>query len=73
MLRCASPRASQNLILGAKAKAVLEGRFHVDFADVQAVAVSVLRHRIAVNFHAKADQVTIEELVHRIVESVPCR
>ena len=69
----ASPRASQNLILGAKAKAVLDGKFHVDFSDVQSVAVSVLRHRVAANFHAKADQITVEEIVHRIVESVPCR
>jgi len=69
----ASPRASQNLILGAKARAVLDGRYHVDFSDVQAMAVPVMRHRIAANFHARADQVSIEEIVHRIVESVPCR
>ena len=48
----ASPRASQYLILGAKAKAVLEGKYHVDFSDVQAVAVPVLRHRVVLNFHA---------------------
>jgi MoxR-like ATPase len=69
----ASPRASQFLILGAKARAVLDGKFHVDFSDVQAVAVPVLRHRVVTNFHARADQVSIEEIVHRIVESVPCR
>jgi len=69
----ASPRASQNLILGAKAKAVLEGKYHVDFSDVQSIAVPVLRHRIAANFHAKADGVSVEEIVHRIVESVPAR
>ena len=69
----ASPRASQYLILGAKAKAVLDGRFHVDFSDVQAVAIPVMRHRVMVNFHARADRVGVEDIIHRIVESVPCR
>jgi MoxR-like ATPase len=69
----ASPRASQYLILGAKAKAVLEGKFHVDFSDVQAVAVPVMQHRIVLNFHARADQIGVAEIVHRVVESVPCR
>ncbi len=69
----ASPRASQYLILGGKAKAVLEGKFHVDFSDVQSVAVPVMRHRVVLNFHARADQVSVEEIVRRIVESVPCR
>ncbi|MEZ6103227.1 MAG: MoxR family ATPase [Pirellulaceae bacterium] len=69
----ASPRASQYLILGAKALAVLHGKFHVDFSDVQAVATPVLRHRIVLNFHARADQITAEQAIKRIVESVPCR
>ena len=46
----ASPRASQYLILGAKARAILAGRFHVDFADVRAVALPVLRHRLVLEF-----------------------
>ncbi len=69
----ASPRASQYLILGAKAQAVIHGKFHVDFTDVQSVALPVMSHRIVLNFHARADQVSVEEIVHRIVESVPCR
>ncbi len=46
----ASPRASQYLILGAKARAILDGRFHVDFADVRSVALPVLRHRLVSEF-----------------------
>jgi MoxR-like ATPase len=69
----ASPRASQNMILGAKAKAVLEGRFHVDFQDVQAVAVPVMRHRLVLNFHARAESVTADDIIRKIVETVPCR
>lgn len=69
----ASPRASQNMILGAKAKAVLEGRFHVDFADVQSVAVPVMRHRLVLNFHARAENVTADAIIRQIVEEVPCR
>ena len=48
----ASPRASQYLVLGAKARAVLAGSYHVDFADIQAPALPVLRHRLVLNFHA---------------------
>jgi MoxR-like ATPase len=69
----ASPRASQYLILGAKAKAVLEGKYHVDFSDVQAVALPVMRHRIVLNFHARADQVSTENIIDRLKDSVPCR
>jgi len=68
-----SPRASQYLILGAKAQAVLAGRFHVDFADVRAVAVPVLRHRLVLNFHARAEGVDVDQLIRRIIESVPER
>src|SRR6185437_6587625 len=53
----ASPRASQCLVLGAKARALLAGRFHVDFADLKALAAPVMRHRLVLNFHARADKV----------------
>jgi MoxR-like ATPase len=66
-----SPRATQYLILGAKARAVLSGRFHVDFADVRAVAVPVLRHRLVLTFHARADNVDADALVARVVQNVP--
>src|SRR5215217_6575618 len=47
--------ASQYLVLGAKGRAILSGKYHVDFADIQALAAPVLRHRLVLNFHARAD------------------
>ncbi len=66
----ASPRASQYLILGAKARALLNGRFHVDFEDVKAMAVPVMRHRLVLNFHARADGINADEVIRRIVKHV---
>jgi MoxR-like ATPase len=66
----ASPRAAQYLILGAKARALLRGHFHVDFADVRAVAVPVLRHRLVLNFHARAEGVDADALVQRLLKVV---
>ena len=66
----ASPRASQYLILGAKARALLMGRFHVDFDDVRAVAVPVLRHRLVLNFHARAEGVDADEVIRRMLALV---
>lgn len=59
----AGPRASQYLILGAKSRAALQGRFTPGIEDVNAVAVSVLRHRIVTNFSAEADGVSTESVV----------
>jgi MoxR-like ATPase len=67
----ASPRASQCLVLGAKARAILAGRFHVDFADLKALAAPVLRHRLVLNFHARADKVDADKLVERLLAAVP--
>ena len=67
----ASPRASQYLVLGGKARAILGGRYHVDFADIQAMAHPVLRHRLVLNFHARADQVDADRLVSRLLDAVP--
>ncbi|HEY1380297.1 MAG TPA: MoxR family ATPase [Gemmataceae bacterium] len=67
----ASPRASQCLVLGAKARAMLAGQFHVDFADLKALAAPVLRHRLVLNFHARADKVDADMLVERLLASVP--
>jgi MoxR-like ATPase len=66
-----SPRAAQYLILGAKARAVLQGHFHVDFADVRAVAVPVLRHRLVLNFHARAEGIDADEIIQRLIKAVP--
>ena len=70
LLYGASPRASRYLILGAKARAILAGKYHVDFADVQAQAGPVLRHRLVLNFHARADGVDADAIVRRLVETV---
>ena len=59
----AGPRASQYLILGAKARAAMDGRPYPDLEDVNAVALPVLRHRIVVNFQGEADGVKVEDLV----------
>src|SRR5438067_3084518 len=67
----ASPRAAQYLILGAKARALLRGHFHVDFADVRAVAVPVLRHRVVLNFHARAEGVDADTIIQRLLKVVP--
>jgi MoxR-like ATPase len=67
----ASPRASQCLVLGAKARALLAGRFHVDFADLKALAAPVLRHRLVLNFHARADKIEADGLVERLLAAVP--
>jgi MoxR-like ATPase len=59
----AGPRASQYLVLGAKARAAMDGRPYPDLEDVNAVALPVLRHRIVLNFQGEADGVKIEELI----------
>ncbi|MES2524994.1 MAG: AAA family ATPase [Gemmatimonadota bacterium] len=59
----AGPRASQYLVLGAKARAAMDGRAMPDLDDVRAVAPSVLRHRLVVNFQAEADGVPVESLI----------
>jgi MoxR-like ATPase len=69
----ASPRASQYLILGAKARAILDGRFHVDFADVRSVALPVLRHRLVLNFHARSEGIDADGLIRRLIEIVPAK
>jgi MoxR-like ATPase len=66
----AGPRASQYLILGAKARAVLYGRFYAGCDDVRAVAYPVLRHRIMTNFNAEAEGVKSEEIIRRLIETV---
>ncbi len=67
----ASLRASQYLILGGKARALLNGRFNVSIEDVQALAYPVMRHRILTNFHAESQRVTTEEIIRRLIEAVP--
>ena len=66
----AGPRAGQALILGAKAHALLAGRFHATPEDVRRVALPVLRHRVLVNFHAEAEGVSPDSVVARLLASV---
>ena len=66
----AGPRASQYLILGAKARAILAGRFAAEIEDVRAVAPPVLRHRLIPNFHAEAEGIGSPEIVQRLLEAV---
>ena len=62
----AGPRASQNLILAAKTNAVFNGKFSPDIEDVQAVAKSVLRHRIIKNYKAEAENITIDSIIESL-------
>jgi len=66
----AGTRGTQNLILAAKTRALLQGRVHVSVSDIKAVAAPVLRHRILTNFRAEADRVTVEEIIKRLLETV---
>ncbi len=67
----ASPRAAQYLVLGSKARALTEGRYHVTFEDIQALAHPVLRHRILTNFHAESEGKTTSALVDMLLEQAP--
>jgi MoxR-like ATPase len=67
----AGPRASQCLILGAKARAVLHGRVHATTDDVKAVALPVLRHRVTTTFHADASGITPDAIIEQLLEVVP--
>ena len=67
----ASVRAAQYLILGAKARALTSGRYHVSFEDVRALTHPVLRHRIITNFDAQSEGVTTDQIVDRLLQQVP--
>ena len=66
----ASVRAAQYLVLGGKARALTNGRYHVSFDDIRAMAHPVLRHRIITNFHAQSEGITTDILVDRLLEAV---
>jgi MoxR-like ATPase len=68
----ASPRACLCLILGGKARAILRGRFHVAIEDIRALAPSVIRHRMGLNFAAHAEGISTDDVVRRLLESIPC-
>jgi len=65
-----SVRAAQYLVLGAKARALTSGRYHVSFDDIRAMAHPVLRHRVLTNFHAQSEAITTDTLIDRLLEAV---
>jgi MoxR-like ATPase len=67
----AGPRASQYLILGGKARAILHGRLHVTTDDVRAVAYPVLRHRLVTTFNADAEGVTRDDIIAKLIHAIP--
>ncbi|HLH17303.1 MAG TPA: MoxR family ATPase [Bryobacteraceae bacterium] len=64
----ASVRAAQFLVLAAKARALMKGRYHVTFEDVRALYIPVLRHRILLNFHAESDRLRQDDILKRVLE-----
>jgi len=67
----AGPRAGQALVLGAKARALLDGRSVASLDDIRAVALPVLRHRVLLNFQAEADGIEADQVVNQLLEAVP--
>jgi MoxR-like ATPase len=67
----AGPRASQYLVLGAKTRAVLMGRFAPGIEDVKAVALAVLRHRIVTNFTAEAEGIKPDRIIEDLLRTIP--
>jgi MoxR-like ATPase len=67
----ASTRAPQHLILGGKARALMDGRYNVSFEDIRALAKPVLRHRVLMNFHAESEKVTSDQVIEKLLSAVP--
>jgi len=67
----ASVRAAQFLVLSAKARALMRGRYHVTYDDVRSLYTPVLRHRILLNFHAESDRLKQDDILKRVLESKP--
>ena len=66
----ASLRASQYLIIGAKVRALFNGRMHISATDVRALAAPVMRHRVLTNFHAEAEKITSEDITRQLLDYV---
>jgi MoxR-like ATPase len=69
----AGPRASQALILGAKARALLNGRLAVDASDVVRIAKPILRHRVLLNFQAEAEGVKPDDVIEKLLQGAAAR
>jgi MoxR-like ATPase len=63
----AGPRASQNLVLAAKTHAASRGKYSPDIEDIQAVAISILRHRVVRNYKAEAENISIEDIIQKLL------
>ena len=66
-----SPRGAQSMILGAKGNALVEGRVHVSYADIETIIFPALRHRLILNFQAEAENVTTDQLIAEVMKQVP--
>ena len=64
-------RASQAMVRGAKARALMHGRYHASIKDVQALAKPILRHRVMTNFYAESERITPDTIIDRLIETVP--
>lgn len=69
--RLSAARACQQLVLAAKARALLQGRYHVTRDDVETLALPVLRHRIVPTFNAEAEGVSVDDLIRRLLRELP--
>jgi MoxR-like ATPase len=69
----ASPRAAQALILGAKCRALLDGRAAVSVDDIRSIALPALRHRIILNFEGEAEGITTDAVVENLVSTLPLK
>jgi MoxR-like ATPase len=67
------PRACQTIIMAAKVRALLQGRFHVTLDDIEALAHPILRHRLVPTFNAEAEGITVDAIIDQILEAVPRR
>ena len=67
----AGPRASQQIVLASKVRALLKGRTHVAMEDVEALALPALRHRLVPTFHAEAEGITVDMIVKHLLENTP--
>jgi MoxR-like ATPase len=67
----AGPRASQTLVLAGKARALLQGRYHVSTEDIRAVAYPTLRHRVLTNFNAEAEGIRPDDIIKMLIENTP--
>ena len=66
-----SVRAAQFLVLAAKARALMKGRYHVSFDDIRELYIPILRHRILLNFHAESERLTQDDVLREVLQSKP--